>query len=67
MADHELDYHRLFDAAPTPYLVLTPDLTIVAVNEAYLAATRTRRETLVGQPVFAAFPDNPDDGTADGV
>jgi signal transduction histidine kinase/ActR/RegA family two-component response regulator len=67
VAEDELDYRRLFDAAPTPYLVLTPDLTIVAVNEAYLAATRTRRETLVGQPVFAAFPDNPDDGTADGV
>ncbi|HEV7652497.1 MAG TPA: ATP-binding protein [Actinophytocola sp.] len=61
------DYHRLFDAAPTPYLVLDPDLTIVAVNEAYLDATMTRRETLVGRPIFAAFPDNPDDGSADGV
>jgi len=61
------DYHRLFDAAPTPYLVLDPDLTIVAVNEAYLTATRTHRDTLVGRPIFAAFPDNPDDGAADGV
>ena len=65
--DPEPDYHRLFDAAPTPYLVLDPDLTIVAVNEAYLAATMTHRETLIGRPIFAAFPDNPDDGAADGV
>jgi len=67
MADHEPDYHRLFDAAPTPYLVLDPSLTIVAVNDAYLAATMTSRESLVGKPIFAAFPDNPEDGTADGV
>lgn len=67
MTDHELDFQRVFDAAPTPYLVLTPDLTIVAVNQAYLDATETQSDTLVGRPVFAAFPDNPADGSADGV
>ena len=68
MTDHPMpDYRQLFDAAPTPYLVLAPDLTIVAVNEAYLTATATRRETLVGLSIFAAFPDNPADRDADGV
>jgi signal transduction histidine kinase/ActR/RegA family two-component response regulator len=67
MDDHPLDYHRLFDAAPTPYLVLSPGLTIVAVNEAYLNATKTSRDTLVGRSIFAAFPDNPADLAADGV
>ncbi|HEY0453744.1 hybrid sensor histidine kinase/response regulator [Actinophytocola sp.] len=61
------DYRHLFDAAPTPYLVLDPELTIVAVNDAYLSATTTDRDTLVGQSIFAAFPDNPDDRGADGV
>jgi signal transduction histidine kinase/CheY-like chemotaxis protein len=62
-----LDYQRLFDAAPSPCLVLDEHLVIVAVNEAYLAATATDRSTLLGRPIFEAFPDNPDDPTADGV
>jgi PAS domain-containing protein len=57
----------LFDAAPTPYLVLDPELTIVAVNQAYLNATKRSRDSLLGKPLFLAFPDNPEDGTADGV
>jgi signal transduction histidine kinase/CheY-like chemotaxis protein len=67
MTGHSLDYRRLFAAAPTPYLILRPDLTIVEVNEAYLDATSTRREKLIGKSIFLAFPDNPDDETADGV
>jgi signal transduction histidine kinase/ActR/RegA family two-component response regulator len=62
-----VDYRRLFDAAPTPYLILDSDLTIIEVNEAYLAATSAQRHTLLGQSIFTAFPDNPDDQDADGV
>ncbi len=57
----------LFRATPRPYLVLTPDLTIVEVNDAYLSATMTSRETLIGQHLFDAFPDNPTDSQANGV
>lgn len=63
----ELDYRSLFAATPSPYLVLAPDLVIVDVNMAYLRATGRIREDLVGQHVFAAFPDNPADPDADGV
>jgi signal transduction histidine kinase/ActR/RegA family two-component response regulator len=65
--DPVLDYQRLFFAAPSPCLVLNAHLVIVAVNEAYLAATTTDRNALLGRPIFEAFPDNPDDPTADGV
>ena len=65
--DPALDFQRLFDAAPSPCLVLDAHLVIVAVNEAYLAATATDRNALLGRPIFDAFPDNPDDPTADGV
>jgi PAS domain S-box-containing protein len=61
-----VDYRALFEAAPDPYLVLTPDLTIVAVTGAYLAATMTVREEIVGRNIFDVFPDNPDDASADG-
>ncbi|MEV1081845.1 ATP-binding protein [Streptomyces sp. NPDC050211] len=60
------DFQRLFDATLSPLLVLSPDFTIVEVNRAYLAATRTKRE-IVGRPIFEVFPDNPDDPSADGV
>lgn len=62
-----IDFRRLFEATPGPYLILAPDFTIVAVNDAYLAATLTRREDLIGRRLFDAFPDNPDDPAADGV
>ena len=62
-----VDYERVFAAAPSPYLILDADLVIVAVNQAYLTATATDREALLGRPLFEAFPDNPDDPTADGV
>jgi len=61
------DYRLLFETAPGPYLILTPDLTIVAVNEAYLTATMTKREEIVGRGLFEVFPDNPDDPAATGV
>ncbi len=57
----------MFAAAPTPYLLLTPDLSIVDVNAAYLAATSRHREELVGRQVFDAFPANPDHPDGDGV
>ncbi|MGV9907344.1 PP2C family protein-serine/threonine phosphatase [Streptomyces sp. NPDC003388] len=44
-----------------------PDLVIVDVNRAYLEATARTRDDLVGQHVFQAFPDNPDDPEADGT
>jgi len=61
------DYRLLFETAPGPYLILTPDLTIAAVNEAYLTATMTKREEIVGRGLFDVFPDNPDDPAATGV
>ena len=62
-----LDFRRLFESSPGCYLVLDPDLNIVGVSDAYLRATMTRREDIVGRPLFEVFPDNPDDPGADGV
>jgi signal transduction histidine kinase/DNA-binding response OmpR family regulator len=61
------DFRALFESAPGLYLVLTPDLTIVAVSDAYLRATMTKREEILGRGIFDVFPDNPDDPTATGV
>jgi len=61
------DFRLLFEGAPTLYLVLKPDLTIIAVSNAYLKATMTTRKQVLGRGLFDVFPDNPDDPAADGV
>jgi signal transduction histidine kinase/CheY-like chemotaxis protein len=61
------DFRTLFESAPGLYLVLTPDLRIVAVSDAYLAATMTTRDSIIGRQLFDVFPDNPNDPRADGV
>jgi signal transduction histidine kinase len=65
-ANRELDRSRgelknLFESLPGLYMVLTPDLKIVAASDAYLKATMTTREGIVGRDVFDVFPDNPND------
>ena len=61
------DWARVFDVAPAPFLLLTPDLVIVHANHARLAATATTLEDTVGRHLFDAFPMRPDDPAADGL
>lgn len=56
----------LFNVLPTPHLLLSPAFVIEAVSDAYLRATLTQRECLVGQYMFDAFPDNPQTPEANG-
>jgi len=60
-------FRVLFESCPGLYLVLRPDLTIAAVSDAYLRATMTRRESIMGRGIFEVFPDNPDDPDATGA
>jgi PAS domain S-box-containing protein len=61
------DFALLFNATPAACMVMASDFTIVAVNDAHLAATGARRKDLVGRDIFDAFPDNPDQVDADGA
>ena len=63
------NYHLIFEAAPHPYLLLTPDakFTISAVNERYLRATGTQREAIVGHGLFEVFPDASEDSPDNSV
>ncbi|WP_309891408.1 PAS domain-containing sensor histidine kinase [Archangium sp.] len=62
------DFQQLFEQSPGCLLVLMPDadFTIVAVSDAYLRATKTTREGLLGRALFEMFPDNPADPKATG-
>ena len=70
MTEEKPDFKTLFETCPGLYLVIlpnTPTYTIIAVSDAYLKATMTTREFLIGKGIFEAFPDNPDDPEANGV
>ena len=66
-SDDRPDFRAIFESLPGNYLILTPDLTMVAVSEARLRATMTTREETLGKHLFDLFPDNPDDLAATGV
>jgi hypothetical protein len=61
------DFARVFDLAPAPFLLLTPDFVIVHANRARLEATATTLEQNVGRHLFDLFPDDPQDPAADGT
>ncbi|WP_182881366.1 PAS domain-containing sensor histidine kinase [Microbispora sp. H10949] len=54
-----IDYEAVFRAGQAPSLILTPDLVIVAANDAYLKVVGRTAKDLLGRPLFAAFPPNP--------
>ncbi len=61
LRESEARYHALFAASPVPFMVLAPnapDFTITAANDAYLAATLTSREGLIGRRLFDVFTDD---------
>jgi signal transduction histidine kinase len=49
------DFRVLFESAPRLCVVLTPSFEIVAATDAYLAATHTTREEIVGRDFFEVF------------
>lgn len=63
----DVDFKTLFESCPQLYLVLSPDLNIVAASDAYLAATMTDRAGILGRNIFDVFPSNPADPTGDGT
>src|SRR5208283_2771087 len=61
-----LNFQAWFESAPGLYLVLSPALRIVGASDAYLRATMTVREEILGRALFEVFPDNPNEPGATG-
>ncbi|MBI5321453.1 MAG: PAS domain-containing protein [Bradyrhizobium sp.] len=62
-------FHRQFEAADMPLLLLDPGpgLRIVDANRVYAAATMVDPGKVAGEKLFSVFPDNPGDPFADGA
>ena len=58
------NFRALFESAPGLYLVMTPSFEIVAASDAYLQATMTSREDIVGRTLVDVLFDDPDDAAA---
>ena len=54
------DFRALFESAPGLYIVMTSSFRIVAASDAYLQATMTNRDDIVGRNLFDVFLDSPD-------
>src|SRR5215469_5224880 len=66
-APEPVDFQTVFRRSAALQLLLNPSFVILDGSDAYLAATMTERERIVGHHLFEIFPDNPDDSHADGV
>ena len=60
-ATGRIDFEALLEAAPHPYMLMTPDLTLVWANAAYRRATGRTAAELFGRPLFTLFPSGPMD------
>ncbi len=65
-----LNYEAIFYNSPASKLIIDTDgpaYTILDANNAYLQATNSTREILIGKSVFGAFPNNPSDNESKNV
>ncbi len=49
-------FRQVFEKSPNAYLLLAPDFTIIACNEAYEQAVGRLRDAMVGRLLFEVFP-----------
>ncbi|RAU84013.1 PAS domain-containing sensor histidine kinase [Pontibacter arcticus] len=55
-------FELLFQALPSSYLILSPDLHILAANDSYLQAAGKTRDAILGRYIGDIFPENPQPG-----
>lgn len=65
--DPTVNLGAAFEASPNPYVLLTPDLRIAEVNQAYMDVTGAKRSDVLGQLLFAAFDSGPGSDAPDNV
>ncbi|CEP00803.1 Histidine kinase [Plasmodiophora brassicae] len=59
-----IDFRHLFEVIPARCAVLDLNLHILAVSDAFLEATMTSRDAIIGRNIFDVFPENPSDPSA---
>lgn len=57
-----VDFGAIFEALPSPFMILDRDLRYVAANAAYVATTGRPREKLIGGKLLDIFPNTDESG-----
>jgi PAS domain S-box-containing protein len=60
------DYKQLFESSPVLSILLDRDFRIAAASDAFLAATMTTRDAVMGKEAFEVFPSDPSRPEASG-
>lgn len=67
LENDDADFKNIFENLPAAYLILSPDLRIVAATNIYLQLTKKVREDILHRKMLEVFPDDPKDPNATGV
>lgn len=52
MKTHAVDFQKVFLSAPSLFLILSTDFTILDLNDSYEKATMKKREEMIGRNLF---------------
>ncbi len=58
---NDADFRAVFESSPNSYMLLDREFRLVAANPAYLRATGSSLEALIGRNLFDVFPHDPTD------
>lgn len=58
----EIDFGRIFEVLPSPFMILDRELRYVTANSAYLETTRSTLADIVGRYVMDRFPEPGESG-----
>jgi signal transduction histidine kinase len=67
LAEQAVDFERVFRSAPDPYLLISPDLTMLSASDSFLKVATRSYEHIAGKYIFETFPQNPNDTNGTGV
>ncbi len=56
----DIDFLKLAEFSPNPYVLMDKDLRLVWMNRAYLDVTMRQRDEIIGKHMFEAFPSDPE-------
>ncbi|MFE4754118.1 PP2C family protein-serine/threonine phosphatase [Streptomyces mirabilis] len=62
----DIDYAEVYQALPSPVLLLTPDMVVADANRTFARVSGRSLAEMLGRSVFDVFPDNPSDPWASG-
>ena len=55
------DYINMFEQSSEMLAVIDTKFNIIAVSNAFLKGTKTKKENIIGKDIFHVFPINPND------